>query len=136
MLDGGNRASRLAGEDDFIDLALCRQVNAHLRRLLPEPQRIGRRRADGGNAHIYDLAHARLSGLRAAGNHQGTDLLAGVVRAPEANEVTITEGEIDDIFGAHAKAPDAIAPHLADPVPVLRAVQHTNRCTPAGAEVR
>src|SRR5205823_8030133 len=49
--------------------------------------------------------------------------------APEADERSIPEGEINDIFRANAKSPQAIAPHLANPVPVFHAIEHANRGT-------
>ena len=85
------------------------------------------------DAHLHDLLDAALGGLRAAGDHQRAKLLAAVVRAPEADEGAIAKGKIDDIFRAHAKAPEAIAPHLGNPFPVLHAVQHADGRAPAGA---
>src|SRR5262249_34795797 len=47
-LDGGDRAGRLAGEEYLVDLAIFGEVNAHLGRLLPESQGVGRRGGNGG----------------------------------------------------------------------------------------
>src|SRR6185312_10115290 len=62
-----------------------------------------------------------------------TNFLAAVVCSPEADERAVAEGEIHAVFRTHAEAPQAIAPHFSDPVPVLGAIQHANRGAPAGA---
>src|SRR5207249_6030400 len=103
--------------DNFVDLALPGQVNAHLPGLLPHMQGIGGRGKDGRDTHLDNLFDARLAGLRATGDDQGPDLFTGIVRSPETNERAVAKGEIDDIFGPHPEAPDAIAPHFVDPVP-------------------
>src|SRR5205823_11448336 len=43
------------------------------------------------------------------------------------------EGEINSIFRPDTKAPQSIAPHLADPVPVLHTVQYADRSTSRSA---
>ena len=118
-----DRARRLAGKDQPLDRA-AGEVDAHRSRLLRHPQRIGRGRADDGRLHAEDLLDARLGRHVSARQHQAADLLAGVVRAPEADEGAVAEGEENDVRGAHAEAPEAVAPHFGDPLPVLHAVQH------------
>src|SRR5438132_10630101 len=94
---------------------------------------ISGRGKDGRDTHLDNLFDARLAGLCAAGDDQGPNLLAGIMRSPEANERAVAKGEIDDIFGPDAEAPDTIAPHFVDPVPVLHAIQYTDGGTPGGA---
>jgi hypothetical protein len=100
---------------------------------LGHAERVGGRGADGRHVHLDDLPHAVLRRHVAARQHQGPDLLAAVVRTPEADERAVTEGEKDRVGGPHAEPPEAIAPHLGDPLPVLGAVEDAQRLAPAGA---
>jgi len=131
-LGGGDRAGRLAGEDQPLD-GPTGEVDAQRRGLLGHAQGVGRGRADDGRAGVDDLAHARLGGHVAAGQRQAAELLGGVVRAPEADERAVAEGEEDGVGRAHAEAPEGVAPHLGDPLPVLGAVEHGERPAAAGA---
>src|SRR5438105_10451763 len=96
-------------------------------------QGISGRGKDGRDTHLDNLFDARLASLRDAGDDQGPDLFTGIVRSPEANERAVAKGEIDDIFGPDPEAPDTIAPHFVDPIPVLHAIQHADGSTPGGA---
>ena len=100
------------------------EVDAERLGLLRHAQRVGRRRADDGRVRRHDLAHARLGRHVAARQHEAAELLGRVVRAPEAHERPVAEREEHAVAGADAEAPQRVAPHLRDPLPVLRAVEH------------
>src|SRR5262249_15510405 len=97
------------------------------------PQGVGRRGGEGSGTHLNDLFDTCLGSLRTARYHQGADLLGGVVQAPEADEVAVAEGDVDYILRADTEGPETVAPHLGDPVPILGAVEHTDRGAPTGA---
>src|SRR5205814_865116 len=121
-----NGACWLTREDNFVDLALPGQVNPHLPGLLPEVQGIGGRGKDRRDTQLDNLFDARLRGLRTAGDDQRPKLFTGIMCAPEADKRPVAKGKIDDIFRSDSKAPDAVTPHLVDPVPVLHAIQDAN----------
>src|SRR6185312_1840525 len=108
-------------------------IDAHLLRLLPETEGVGRRGTYRRDTHLDDLLDTGLGRLRAAGDDERPELLTAVVGAPEANERTIPKGKIDDILRADAESPEAVAPHLGDPFPIFHAIEHADGDTTAGA---
>ncbi len=55
------------------------------------------------------------------------------MRAPEADERPVREGEQDDVGGTQTEGPEPVRPHLGDPFPVPCAVEHAERRTSRGA---
>src|SRR4029079_1111098 len=53
--------------------------------------------------------------------------------SPEADERAVPECEVDRVLGPYAEAPQPVAPHLANPVPILGAVEHAYGSAPRGA---
>ena len=130
LLRRGDGACGLAREQHALDGAVG-EVDAERLGLLRHPQRVGRRGADDGRVRRHDLAHAGLGRHVAARQHEAAELLGGVVGAPETDEGPVAEGEEHAVAGADAEAPEGVAPHLRDPLPVLRAVEDRER--PAAA---
>src|SRR5262249_37631590 len=58
---------------------------------------------------------------------------AAIVRPPETNKGAIAKGKIDGVLRADTKAPEAITPHLSNPLPILHTIKDTNRRTSGGA---
>src|SRR5438105_12614187 len=52
--------------------------------------------------------------------------------APEAHEGAVAKSKENDIRGPDAESPEAVAPHLGDPLPVLHAVQYLKWDAPRG----
>ena len=121
-----NRAGRLTGEDQPFHRA-AGQVDAHRPRLLRHPQGVGRGGTDDGGLHAEDLFDAGLGCHVSTGQHEAANLFAGIVGTPEADEGAVAESEENDVGWAHPEAPETVAPHLRDPLPVLHAVQHLQR---------
>src|SRR6266568_1542787 len=69
--------------------------------------------------------------LRPFRNNKRTNFFHAIMGPPKPDERAVTEGEISDVFGADAEAPQAITPHLGDPLPVFHAIQHADRSPPA-----
>src|SRR6266571_1052754 len=81
--------------------------------------------------HLDDLLDAPLAGLRPSRDNKRTNFFHAIMGPPKPDERAVTEGEISDVFGADAEAPQAITPHLGDPLPVFHAIQHADRSPPA-----
>ncbi len=57
-LDGRNRSCRFTRHDQLLDPAVVGEIDAHLRRALPHPQRVGRCRADNSDTQVDDALDA------------------------------------------------------------------------------
>ncbi|MEO6593806.1 MAG: hypothetical protein ABIP94_03540 [Planctomycetota bacterium] len=133
LLDGRDRTRRFAADDHAPHLAVLLQVDAHLLGGLAHAQRVGRCGADDGDAHLDDLLDA-LFGRHVAGRQrEAAHLLAAVVSAPEADERAVREREEHRVGRTDAEAPEAVAPHVSDPRPVLARIEHAQRLATRGA---
>src|ERR1700730_10915961 len=87
--------------------------------------------APAGGAPRQRAASFRVKG---AGRDGGdTDLLQRVVKAQEADEESIAEGDSGPIVGAHAHPIEASAPHVRCPGPVPGCVEGSHRRSARGA---
>ena len=132
LLGGGDRTCGLAGQDQPPHRA-AGQVDPQRLGFLGHAQGIGGRRAHHRRPHVHDLPDPLVGGHGPTGEGEAPHLLAGVVEAPEPDERRIAERHEHRVGGPDAESPQAVAPHLGDPLPVLHAVEHTDGRLAGGA---
>ena len=114
-LDRRDRSGRLTRHDDLVNFALAGEVDAHLGGRLPHPQGVGRRRADGRDAHVDDAAAPGTSVVALpVEQHEAADLLARVVRAPEPDERAVGKREQHDVAAGAGRSPTARSAHISE----------------------
>ncbi len=109
------------------------QVDAEPLGLLGQAQGVGGGGGDHGGPEVDDLSDPAVGGLGAAGDVQGAQLLQPVVQAPEPDEGAVAEGDIGGVRRTDPEPPQAVAPHLGLPGPVLGRVQHPDGLAAGGA---